>query len=485
MSGGWLAPLHVHRAWSALFRGQPPFYGNAVVFSVSTAVLVVSYSCTIDVLCLMLGAITAETGLSRSLLSALLLVGTVSAGACQPFTGRLIDRAGARSVGSVAMLVHASGLFVLSRARGAPALATGFTLVRVGGIAGTLLSQDALMSRWFVRRLGAIVAAQRVLVAVLAVSLLPLLIGRAVPRVGWRTTYAGLALPLLLVSPVAALTLLPTPESCGLRPDGAPPPESAEAVQAPPAKPAAASEPDSEWAALLAPTYVEAPPLGAATEDGPQQWLLRDALKTSAFWWLLLLNFFTCLTTGGVTAHASLIAADAGIALSQMTQLVLVPTALAGVAVNISFGLLLNRGAPLRLLFLCSLALLAAATATAAVMLSQASSPGRRNAAAACWGLLYGGGTSSFYFLYKVCYPLTFGRSSGGSIMGLANSSMFCAIGLGPVLYGVARDHQGSYAPALRVSCAACAVAAGAAWAFVGKPPERRRPQGAGVGGSE
>ena len=483
------------RLWALAFSGRkggPPSYGFAIG-AASTLVVLATYSCTIDVLCLMFGPIHEDTGLSRSTLSAFMLVGTWTAGALQPFTGRLVDRLGARVVGCCSMGVHALGLATLALARGAPGLVIGFTLVRVGGIAGTLLSQDSLLSKWFVAYLGRVVAAQRMVMGVLGVSAIPLAVGRLVPRVGWRGTYALLAIPLVLVCPVAAAVLVATPEAAGLLPDGAvdvskgakaaaaavgchdsvdeqpllelealpAPVDDAEEAGVAHTDVAPEQQQDDPWLALLAPAEVTH---GDVVEPGEgserHQWTTREAMGTRTFWALLCLCFSACCTTGGVTAHNSLIAADAGLPLERMTQLVLIPSASTYVAINFLWGHLLDKGlVPMRGLFTGAFTFIASAAACATGMLAagHAGRHGMRDALACIFGLLYGAGIGSTYYLYKVVFAHFYGRTNVGAIMGLANLTMFAAIGAGPVMYGLCRDSAGAFL--VPIASAACDAA--------------------------
>lgn len=522
------------RLWALAFshrKGGPPFYGFAIG-GASTLVVLATYSCTIDILCLMFGAIHEDTGLSRSTLSAFMLVGTWTAGALQPFTGRLVDRLGARVVGCCSMGVHALGLATLALARGAPGLVIGFTLVRVGGIAGTLLSQDSLLSKWFVAYLGRVVAAQRMVMGLLGVSAIPLAVGHLVPRVGWRGTYALLAIPLVLVCPMAAAVLVATPEDAGLLPDGkgdgsAQGAKAAGLDSSSDAQPllelealpvalvgeeeagvahtdvvAPEQQDDDPWLALLAPAQVTHGDVVGPEECGERhQWTTREAMGTRTFWALLCLCFSACCTTGGVTAHNSLIAADAGLPLERMTQLVLIPSAVAYLAINFLWGHFLDKGiVPMRGLFTGAFTFIASAAACAMGMLAagQAGRHGVRDALACIFGLLYGAGIGSTYYLFKVVFAHFYGRTNVGAIMGMANFSMFLAIGAGPVMYGLCRDSTGafahplrfrrplrgaenphfsagSYSPILRVSCVMCGVNAAAAWLLV-KPPLKSGP---------
>ena len=453
------------RLWALAFskrKGGPPSYGFAIG-AASTLVVLATYSCTIDVLCLMFGPIHEDTGLSRSTLSAFMLVGTWTAGALQPFTGRLVDRLGARVVGCCSMGVHALGLATLALARGAPGLVIGFTLVRVGGIAGTLLSQDSLLSKWFVSYLGRVVAAQSMVMGVLGVSAIPLAVGRLVPRVGWRGTYALLAIPLVLVCPVAAAVLVATPEAAGLLPDGAidaskgtkaaasgdeqpllelealpVPVDDAEEAGVAHTDAAPGQQQDDPWLALLAPAQVSHGDVIEPAECGERhQWTTREAMGTRTFWALLCLCFSACCTTGGVTAHNSLIA-----------------------AINFLWGHLLDKGlVPMRGLFTGAFTFIASAAACATGMLAagQAGRHGMRDALACIFGLLYGAGIGSTYYLYKVVFAHFYGRTNVGAIMGLANLTMFAAIGAGPVMYGLCRDSTGAFL--VPIASAACDAA--------------------------
>jgi hypothetical protein len=81
-------PPRAVRLWALAFRHRPagpPFYGVAIG-AASTLVVLATYSCTIDVLCLMFGAIHQDTGLSRSTLSAF-----SGCGASLPVTPALTD----------------------------------------------------------------------------------------------------------------------------------------------------------------------------------------------------------------------------------------------------------------------------------------------------------------------------------------------------------------------------------------------------------
>jgi hypothetical protein len=464
----------------------------------------------------MRAAASARIRRCSSVITSLLLVGTLLCGLLQPYSGALIDRLGARAVACASMVVHACGLLILAAARGPASLGLGFIVIRVGGISGTFLAQDAVLTKWFVRSRGTVVAVQRCVMALLAVSAVPMLIGAAVPRLGWRATLAALAAPLLAAVPTAGTLLLPTPEGVGLRPDGdkggsgsggasaVTASESAAAGDGggdgeellplwhPPADAPAADAPQAPPQApppLHAPTSAHTP---SPSADEEVQWSVSEAMRTRAFWVLLCIGFAVCCSTGGITAHASLIAADAGLDLRAMSRAVLLPSAAVSLVANYAAGRLLDGGAlSVRMLFASSELLLAAAAGTAACMRHAGTADASARIASA-FGALYGGGTAVYYLLYKTAFAKFYGRRSIGAIMGVANAVMFAAIGLGPVLYGVVRDVSGSYDGALRASAASCVAAAALSWALVAPPGEKPKgveggehEGGAGEGGAE
>ncbi len=338
----------------------------------------------------------------RSSISSLLLVGTVLCGALQPLTGALIDRHGARLVSCVSTLFHALGLLLIAGARGPGALGLGFAVVRVGGISGTFLAQDAVLTKWWVRSRGTVMAVQRCVMAVGAISAIPMAVGAAIPRVGWRGTLVALALPLLACVPTAGAFLLPTPESAGVRPDGEKGGDDDVAQR--PRCTAVQRSCAAEGEELLplcddddtAPASAALP--ASHHSDDEVMWTVREAMRCRVFWSLLGIGLAVCCCTGGITAHTPLIAADAGLDLPAMSRAVLLPSAIVALFANYAAGRALDAGAvSVRALFTVAELSLAFAALMALAMGAAPSRP--RCVAAACFfGGAYGAGTAGFYF---------------------------------------------------------------------------------------
>ncbi|HEV8673434.1 MAG TPA: MFS transporter [Methylomirabilota bacterium] len=168
--------------------------------------------------------IVADLGTDRAGFSLVVSLSLFLYGAFMPLLGRLVDRFGARPVGLAGTLVLAGAV----AATGQVTRLWQFGLVYGVGVALGLAATghvvgSAVLSRWFVRRRatalsvlgGASMAGMSLLVPVSMWLIL---------TIGWRTTYAVVALVLLVVIvPLLLWVVRESPEAMGLAPDGGPP----------------------------------------------------------------------------------------------------------------------------------------------------------------------------------------------------------------------------------------------------------------------
>ena len=164
----------------------------------------------------------ADLGLDRASFSLVISLELFLYGMLNPFVGRIVDRLGAR-------LVTVTGALVLGGSVAASGLATRLWhlyLIQGVGIALGLAATgpvvgSAVLSRWFVRRRAtalsvvgsASMAGMSALVPVVTWCILTL---------GWRGAFAALgASVIVIVLPLGLLVVRDSPESMGLRPDGA------------------------------------------------------------------------------------------------------------------------------------------------------------------------------------------------------------------------------------------------------------------------
>ena len=194
-----------------------------------------------------------DLGLDRASYSLVVAVGLLLYGAFIPLVGWLTDRVGARPV-------TLAGTVLLALSAGATGLVTAlwqlyllWGLFMALGLAATShVVASAVVTRWFTRRRatalsvlgGASMAGMSLLVPVAMWLILTL---------GWRLTYAVMALALLvLLIPLVLGVIRESPEAMGLAPDGeAPPPTPAGRVERTPVATAVQTVPFWQLAGAL------------------------------------------------------------------------------------------------------------------------------------------------------------------------------------------------------------------------------------------
>jgi MFS family permease len=207
-----------------------PFYGW---FVVAAAVLITfstgpgqSY-----VFSVVIDPIIAETGLSRTLISALYAGGTAVSAAMTFVIGRMVDQAGARRMLGIVALLLGLACLGLAVSNGALGLFLGFAALRALGQGSLPVIATLLVAQWFVRYRGRAMAIVALGFAA-SNAFLPPLTQQLVTTLGWRGAYvalAGLVWALLLP---AFLLARNRPELLGLFPDGADEPPAQEQAQA-------------------------------------------------------------------------------------------------------------------------------------------------------------------------------------------------------------------------------------------------------------
>jgi MFS family permease len=168
-----------------------------------------------------LGPMRAEFGWRASdVYLATALVTGISA-LLAPLVGTLVDRVGARRVilGSFAALVALLASFYFQDGS-LPGFFLRFILLGALGVGTTHVAFARVISMWFDRRRGLALGLALTGVGVGGV-LWPLFCQKLILIAGWRLAYVGQALVIgLVVLPLLALVIRDTPQSIGLEPDG-------------------------------------------------------------------------------------------------------------------------------------------------------------------------------------------------------------------------------------------------------------------------
>ena len=407
-----------------------PFYYGWIILAAGTFGLIMTSPGQTYSVSVFIEHFIEDLGLSRSLVSTLYTVGTLTGSLAMPFVGRQIDRRGPRVMASAIAALLGLACIYMGTVRGAVMLGFGFFAIRMLGQGSLELVCGNVINRWWVRRRGMAIGFAGLLTAVLGTGSFPSLIHRLNESYGWRTSYTILGIVLLAVMvPVGLVFFRDQPEDYGLEPDGGYPPGEADEHE--------------------------------ATTVDEEHWTVREVVRSPVFWALALGMGSLSMLTTGLHFHMVGILGDSGLS-PTVAATVFVPMAVTGALVIVSSGILVDR-VPVR--FLLVLALLLQATSLIMAQLL------RGVGMAFVYGIILGatGGLQST--ARGVLWPNYFGRRYLGSITGITYLITVAGSSLGPMPLGVARDLLGSYNTAM--SILAILPLALSVICFFARPPRR------------
>ncbi len=313
--------------------------------------------------------------------------------------GRAIDRFGSRKVLTVVTLALASVVLVMSNVQGVVLIALMITLTRGLGQSALSVISITIVGKWFVRRLAKAMAVYTIVLSVGFMLAFPI-VGATVLKYGWRTAWTAIGLTLLLgLAPLAWLIVRPTPEACGLLPDGERPKDN----------------------------------LIAEVRTGHT---LGQALSTPAFWIFGLASAVYGLIASGIALFNESILAERGFDASTYHRS-LVIVALSALFGNFLGGWLTTKWAMNRLLTLAMVMV-----AGSLVALPHVATQAHVAAYALVMGLA-GGFVIVIFFSF---WSRAFGRAHLGKIQGAAQALTVVASAVGPLLLAECVTRTGSYA---------------------------------------
>lgn len=373
-----------------------------------------------------------DLGLSQTVVSSIYSGATLLSGLLMVFMGRMVDRWGWRIMLTIAGFMLGSACFFNSFVTGPVMLFAGFFLVRYFGQGSLMLIPNTLVSQWFFAWRGRALSFAGI-GGLASAAAFPPLINWLIGQYGWQSTWRilGVALIVFFV-PLAFWLVRDRPEDVGLLPDGR------RAVPETPER-AGAPEPAAE-----------------------HSWTLREAVRTRAFWCVMICGAVMAMVLTGITFQLFPILAERGIDRTTTAfMLSLVPVI--SFVCSLIAGFVVER---VRAHLVLGLAfLLCAATP---VMLMHAGSMAAVILFAATWGIAQG----FMNIPLGVLWPNYFGRRHLAGIQGVTHTAMVIGSALGPVQFGWAFDRFGSYDSVLLASAGIWVL--GAALAFLATPPVRR-----------
>lgn len=372
--------------------------------------------------------ISQDLDISSATMATAYGLATLAAAFLLPYTGRLVDRHGPRTMllGVTAVLGLACLFF--AAAPNFVWLAVGFGLLRFFGQGSLMLVCANLVSQWFAKSRG-LAMSLMALGFGLSMAIHPPLSSFLIDAFGWRTAWIVLAiLTWAVMLPAVWFLVHNTPESVGLKPDGD-----------------ARTETD-----------------GTAATNAPVQGLtLNEALNTSTFYilaagWCLMAMLVTTLHFYQITIltaqdQSAELAASA-FTISALTMVIAMPL------VGRAFDRLKTRFVIASGLFITAASLISItfATTTPTVV---------------TYAVLFGLNNAITMTMFGYVWPRYFGRKHLGSIQGTGQLVGVVGASLGPLPVGVAFDLVGTATGTL-IGLAALPAVVGVVTIFALRTPQ-------------
>jgi MFS family permease len=382
--------------------------------------------------------ITQELGLSRAATSAVFSLARAEGAIEGPLAGYMIDRFGPRPMMLAGVILSGLGYMLLAGVESY----TGSLVVYLGVIslsfsAGFMHSPMVLANSWFIRRRAFAMTLISSSIGIGGVLITPLL-AFSVQTWGWRWGAFLAGIGLIVIGVPIALFAKRSPESMGLFPDGMPPQRSA------PKAPSGGAHDE---------------PSNGAADDG--EFTVRQAMRTGAFWMLILATTTRVGVFNAITVHFVPIMVWKG-ASEQHAAAMLAAMALMSLPSHLFIGWIADRvSKPL---------LMSACMVIGAVSVAF---------------LAYGDDTWSLWLFtllitfVEAIFPVSwatvgdfFGRKSFATIRGTMSFFYLWGPALGPVITGAVYDRHQSYAPLMSAYIATFIIAAGL-YALLRKPAPR------------
>ena len=416
------------------------FYGWYIV-GVGFLANVASSFALASTLSIFLKPLTSELGISRGVFSLLRSGEGIIAACLAPFIGSLVDRYGGRWLMVIGAAVAGIGFLFLGTIENFVQFALiRLTLVTLGDSMMGYMVVNVVVAQWFVRFRGRAFAVTSMGVGFAKVCM-PILAAWLLLALGWRQTWMvfGLLTMALLMLP-ALLLIRRDPESLGMHPDGA---------QKPPAEIAAAS--------LRQKSQYQ-----GSGGDPNTLWTRGEAVRTSAFWLLVITFGISSIGVTGLNLHVYPYVTDIGHS-AVIAATVMSVIASMQLASPLVWGMLAERIDPriaAMLRFVVQGVGLALAISTESLICLYAGF------------FLYGIGLGGNMVLPDLLWANYFGRRSLGKVRGLGLLISQILAASGPPFFGFLFDITGGYG--LSFAIFGAALATSAIMSLMLRPPQKK-----------
>ena len=392
-----------------LITRLPFFYGWAILFAAGSAMVVRNAAGSLT-LAVFLYPISEDLGWSRTLIAGAASFGGLMAMVASPAFGWALDRYGTRVILTGSVLVLGIATVSLAWATVPVAFYLAYGTSRVVFSSSLNIGSSVVVSRWFVRRRG---RATGILFSSHSIGMItfPLLAGLIIKYRSWEDAWIvlGVLVWVLALGPVSTL-IRQSPESVGLRPDGAPSNE-----------------------------------LGSRTESAamPEEpnWTLREAIRTPTLWLLALSTGSLFLLQSGTNIHQGAYFLDQGLGVGVSAASLSLNAVATGVG-SLFWGWLVDR-VPVRYGY----AGLGLTMAVALSLFPLADTAIKAFFVASVFGTAVGG----ILVVPAVAYANYFGRGSLSAIRGVTEPFVSLGQAIGALFSGIVYDVTGSYRDAFLI----------------------------------
>ncbi len=376
-----------------------------------------------------------EFGWSKTMLAAAFSMARAESGILGPIQGWLTDHFGPRALIRVGTVIFGLGFLAFSQINSPLTFFAAFFMIALGSSLGGYLPISVALVSWFRRRRALALSVSGMGMAL--GGLLAQLVALSLTRYGWRwTAFASGVLVLLCGIPLAQV-VRHRPEPYGLSPDGDPPEQSAP---------------------------VPVPGSGARGPAAPHRdFTAREAIRTSAFWFISLGHGSALLVVSAVMVHLIVhVTERLGYSLRQGAAVIALVTVMQVIG-QLSGGWAGDRWNKRAICVMCM-----AGHAAALFLLASATAFWMVAAFAVLHGLAWGA-RGPLMAAIRADY---FGSASFGTITGA--SSMIVMLGMmgGPLIAGSLADRTGSYQMGFQVL--ASLAAAGSVFFVLARRPAAR-----------
>ena len=295
---------------SRVVSRSPIFYGWIILCVGTLGFIMTSPGQTYGV-SIFLEYFIKELNLSRSAVSTLYTVGTLTGSLALPIVGRAIDRHGLRLIFVIVTILFGMTCVYMGFVQNAVMLCIGFIGLRMLGQGSLYLVCINAINRWWVRRRGMAIGISGLVASLIGVGGFPTLLDTLIPLYGWRMTFTILGGILAVVMlPIGAIFIRHQPEDYGIKPDGDAPTPTSDTTRTP-------------------------------IED-EEHWTLKEAMRTSAFWLVMISGAAISMLSTGLMFHMVSIVTDHGLSASVAAR-VYMPIAATTAMVTMGSGMLVDR----------------------------------------------------------------------------------------------------------------------------------------------